>query len=182
MMAGGGPFCGSLSGSASRSGRPLRLELVGVAGAEVLAALQALSFENPWDEAAFAAVLSGAGTQGLVVMSGEVPGEVSTEVPGHGSGDFPVGFAVMRCVAGEAEVITLGVVPLARRAGVGRALVLGVLDVARAAGAQCVFLEVSERNGAARSLYAGCGFEEVGRREGYYADGAAALTCRRDLV
>ena len=30
-------------------------------------------------------------------------------------------------------------------------------------------------NGAARALYAGCGFEEVGERRRYYADGEDAV-------
>jgi ribosomal-protein-alanine N-acetyltransferase len=45
-----------------------------------------------------------------------------------------------------------------------------------------MFLEVSERNAAARALYAAAGFAEVGRRRRYYADGADALVLRRDLT
>jgi ribosomal-protein-alanine N-acetyltransferase len=42
-----------------------------------------------------------------------------------------------------------------------------------------IFLEVSDRNGAARALYAAAGFEAVGRRRQYYTDGADALVLSR---
>jgi [ribosomal protein S18]-alanine N-acetyltransferase len=49
-----------------------------------------------------------------------------------------------------------------------------------------VFLEVDEDNMPARRLYQRAGFHEVGRRSGYYPQGAAkaatALVLRRDLV
>ncbi|MXY71468.1 MAG: ribosomal-protein-alanine acetyltransferase, partial [Dehalococcoidia bacterium] len=42
-------------------------------------------------------------------------------------------------------------------------------------GAAAVTLEVRASNEAARALYRGCGFEEVGERRRYYADGADAV-------
>jgi ribosomal-protein-alanine N-acetyltransferase len=44
-----------------------------------------------------------------------------------------------------------------------------------------VFLEVDERNVAARALYRRAGFYDVGRRQGYYQTGVSALVLRRDL-
>jgi ribosomal-protein-alanine N-acetyltransferase len=52
---------------------------------------------------------------------------------------------------------------------------------AAARGAAAMFLEVSDRNAAARALYAASGFAEVGRRRRYYADGANALVLSRAL-
>jgi ribosomal-protein-alanine N-acetyltransferase len=95
------------------------------------------------------------------------------------------GMILVRTVAGEAEVLTVGVRPEARGAGAGRRLVEAALEAARADGAERVFLEVAEDNLAALRLYAGCGFGEVGRRRHYYPrpdDGAAdALVLRRAL-
>jgi ribosomal-protein-alanine N-acetyltransferase len=45
-----------------------------------------------------------------------------------------------------------------------------------------MFLEVAERNGAARALYAAAGFAAAGRRRRYYPDGADALVLRRSLT
>ena len=52
-------------------------------------------------------------------------------------------------------------------------------------GVTRVFLEVEEGNQPALRLYARAGFQEVGRRAGYYprpAGNVAALTLRRDLT
>jgi ribosomal-protein-alanine N-acetyltransferase len=78
------------------------------------------------------------------------------------------GFLLGQVVAGEAELLTLAVVPAARRQGTGRALVEAFLTESRARGAVVAFLEVAETNGAARSVYAAAGFTQTGRRKGYY--------------
>lgn len=89
------------------------------------------------------------------------------------------GFILARVAADEAEILTLAVVPEARRQGVGGALLAEAMAGAVARGAGAMFLEVSDRNAAARALYAGAGFEEVGRRKRYYGDGADALVLSR---
>lgn len=95
------------------------------------------------------------------------------------------GLVLVRTVAGEAEILTIGVRPEARGAGVGRRLLEAALAAALAEGAGAVFLEVAEDNPAARRLYAGLGFEEVGRRRGYYPRAGTpavdALVLRRAL-
>ncbi len=96
-------------------------------------------------------------------------------------GDRPVGFAIGRAVADEAEVLTLAVLPDARRAGAGRALMLALSDAAARLRAEAMFLEVAESNAAARALYAGLGAAEIGRRRAYYPDGGDALVLRLPL-
>ncbi|NKE45587.1 GNAT family N-acetyltransferase [Roseomonas frigidaquae] len=91
------------------------------------------------------------------------------------------GFVLARVAADEAEILTLAVVPDARRAGHGSGLLAAAMAGARARGAATLFLEVSDRNQAARALYAAFGFTEVGRRRRYYPDGADALVLRRSL-
>ncbi|MEM1342501.1 MAG: GNAT family N-acetyltransferase, partial [Pseudomonadota bacterium] len=88
----------------------------------------------------------------------------------------------LRLLPGEAEILTLAVQPEARRQGLGRLLVQEL--IAQATGAERVFLEVAESNQAARALYAACGFEEIGRRPGYYAysDGGAEDALVMQLV
>lgn len=80
----------------------------------------------------------------------------------------PAGFALFRVAADEAELLTVSVVPEARRAGLGRALVGACEAGARQAGARRMFLEVGAGNAPARALYDGAGYREVGRRRGYY--------------
>ncbi|WP_431282384.1 GNAT family N-acetyltransferase [Humitalea sp. 24SJ18S-53] len=91
------------------------------------------------------------------------------------------GFILARVAAGEAEVLTLAVAPPARRQGIGAGLVVAAMAGALARGASVLFLEVSEDNLAARALYAALGFEQVGRRRRYYADGSDALVLSRPL-
>ncbi len=90
------------------------------------------------------------------------------------------GMILARTVADEAEVLTLAVDPAAQRHGIGRALLQQVLATAQERGASAIFLEVASGNAPARSLYAGAGFLEVGRRSGYYP-GGDALVLRRSL-
>ena len=78
------------------------------------------------------------------------------------------GFLIGRCVAGEAELLTLAVAPAARQAGVGGQLVDRFLTESAARGAESAFLEVSEQNPTAQRLYARKGFVPQGKRARYY--------------
>ncbi|RAI57221.1 ribosomal-protein-alanine acetyltransferase [Roseicella frigidaeris] len=104
-----------------------------------------------------------------------MPGAFGLWVPG-------AGFVLARAAGGEAEILTLAVRPPARRRGLGGALLAGALAGAVARGAAAMFLEVAAGNAAARALYAGQGFVEVGRRRRYYPDGSDALVLRRVLT
>jgi ribosomal-protein-alanine N-acetyltransferase len=80
----------------------------------------------------------------------------------------PVGFCVWRQITEtEAELLNLGVIPAARREGVGKALLQALEKNARGD----IFLEVAEPNVAARGLYQGAGWTEEGTRKGYYEGG-----------
>lgn len=80
----------------------------------------------------------------------------------------PVGFALGRVIADEAELLTLAVAPDARRLGHGRALLAAFETGAQTRGAAQAFLEVAADNAAARALYTAAGWTESGRRPGYY--------------
>ena len=75
----------------------------------------------------------------------------------------------------EAHITSLAVAGEARRRGHGRRLVTALVALAGSLGAEAVTLEVRASNGAARALYGGCGFEEVGERRRYYPDGEDAV-------
>jgi ribosomal protein S18 acetylase RimI-like enzyme len=65
------------------------------------------------------------------------------------------------------DVSYVGVVPAARRRGLGRALMQKALAEARAAGAPALTLSVDERNAPARQLYRSLGFQPLERRVAY---------------
>lgn len=90
------------------------------------------------------------------------------------------GFIVYRVVADEAEIITIGVAPDARRGGVAAAMLAIAEQDAKKRGATKMFLEVATDNAAARALYRSAGYAEVGVRPKYY-DGVDAILMARQL-
>ena len=108
--------------------------------------------EDPWDTGDIERIMEIPGFFGLI---GSEPGG-------------PIGFAFALAVGGEAEILSLGVQPGCRRAGLGSALLAAMCSEARRRGAESVVLEVAADNQAARTLYATRGFAMVGRRRNYY--------------
>ena len=93
-----------------------------------------------------------------------------------------LGWAGVMVVADCAEILTVGVVPPARRRGIARQLIDGLLVEARRRAAVEAFLEVRVDNEAAQALYAREGFAPVGLRRGYYDGGRVdAVVMRREL-
>lgn len=92
------------------------------------------------------------------------------------------GFILARAVAGEAEILTLAVLPDRRRQGIGRALLEAALQQATQRHADHIFLEVDAANAAALALYRAAGFVEAGTRPDYYGPGQSALLLSRRLV
>ena len=93
------------------------------------------------------------------------------------------GFALLRVVLDEAELLTLAVDPTFRRLKIAHNLVGRIDTLAPERGAASIFLEVREDNLAARALYAACGYRQIGRRAGYYrahngARTAALILCK----
>ncbi|KKB78714.1 hypothetical protein VW35_09370 [Devosia soli] len=95
------------------------------------------------------------------------------------------GFAVIRLVADESELLTIAVDPKWRGKGVGRALLDAVFADLMLSPAKKMFLEVDEQNSPAVRLYKKLGFATISARKGYYPrpDGSAAtaLVMARDL-
>lgn len=90
------------------------------------------------------------------------------------------GFIVWRTVCDEAELITIGVAPTARRGGIAAAMLEIMAHELKKAGIKKIFLEVAATNTPARTLYEKNGFKSVGTRPKYY-DGVDAILMARDL-
>jgi ribosomal-protein-alanine N-acetyltransferase len=147
--------------------REAALSQAGPADARALAALHASSFHRGWSEDEFERLLS------------------DRHVVAHRAtaGTALAGFILSRIVQDEAEILSIAVASARRGRGLARQLLDINLRRLAALGARSVFLEVEEGNVSARRLYRRAGFQEVARRERYYAPerGAAALVLRRDL-
>ena len=143
------------------------IEVVGIDAAAQLAHLHARAFDKPWSETELAKILDNQATFALIARAGA-----------------PQGFVIAWAAAGDAEILTVAVVPEARRKGVGASLVTAAGVTALVRGASHMHLEVAENNLAARALYLKLGYEEAGRRNAYYAgEGGAvdAVVMRRAL-
>ena len=144
------------------------IEAAPATAAELLAALHARAFPKPWSAAEIAKLMENQAVFALM----------------HGHGAEPNGFVMAWAAAGDSELLTVAVVPEARRKGVGAALVTSAGVAALVRGAASMHLEVAEDNEGARALYRKLGYEEAGRRHAYYAgEGGSvdAIVMRRAL-
>lgn len=136
------------------------------------AAIHASSFAFPWQEADF--------EQLFLAPETFADGAIEAKE------EKLAGFVLSRFAADEAEILTIAVAPEWRRCGVGTLLLAPHLAGLAALRVNRLFLEVDAENVAARALYAGFGFEQVGERQAYYrtADDrlAAALVMRLELL
>lgn len=96
----------------------------------------------------------------------------------------PLGFALVRSVLDECELLLLAVAPRWQGRGIGRMLLSHSLTIARQRGIISMNLEVRADNNAIR-LYENFGFEFVHRRPGYYRGTSGqlydALSFRTDI-
>lgn len=122
--------------------------------AKLLARLHATSFDDAWSETFFDAMLGQLGVTALATADG---------------------FILMRCVAGEGEVLTLAVDPAARGQGLGYRLVEAGLVLALAHAATRCFLEVAEDNAPAIAIYKKAGFVTISARKNYYSRGSEKI-------
>ncbi len=137
-----------------------------IAHVPLLAALQNASFpDDPWPESAFAPLL--APPTGLGLLADH---------------ETPIGFALARVIVDEAEIISLGVIPTARRHGYARVILRALIGECQRHGAGNLFLEVAARNEPAKLLYRAEGFCAVGKRRGYYQNGDDAVLMRRSIA
>jgi ribosomal-protein-alanine N-acetyltransferase len=79
----------------------------------------------------------------------------------------PAGFALVRQVADEAELLLLAVAPAHRRTGIALALIAHTRRLLRDRNGATLHLEVRYNNPAIE-LYKRAGFVQIGRRPGYY--------------
>jgi len=144
----------------------IKIEITNKPDVKQLAATHAACFPKSWDVQSIAQMLSIEGTYAFVV-------------PGN------KGFGLLRHISGEAEILTIAILPPYIRQGLGGAIISAMRAWAKEQGIEALFLEVAESNEAARHLYHKAGFLLLSRRKAYYqsADGSLedALIMRHTL-
>jgi [ribosomal protein S18]-alanine N-acetyltransferase len=84
-------------------------------------------------------------------------------------------------VVDEIHLLSLATDPAYQGRGMARRLLEHLIDLGAGDGRRCITLEVRRSNERALDLYRRSGFEEVGTRRGYYADGEDAIVMLRHL-
>jgi ribosomal-protein-alanine N-acetyltransferase len=160
-------------GIGARSTVAARLTAVKVEGAtpadlSAVAAIEREVFSDPWSLRSFQELLGNPAVYFVCARRGD--------------DQAVLGYVVAWFVADEGQIANLAVERAACGRGIGKQLLDAALDEGRSRGAECVYLEVRDSNQRARGLYRSRGFEEVGRRRGYYRRPAEdAIVLRRTL-
>lgn len=132
----------------------MKVEAAALPHTDIIAALHAACFEDPWTSESISGLLATPGTAGWIASVADGEGQ-----------EEPVGFLLVRAAAGEAEILSIGVVPAARGQRVASRLIDAAVEQLQASA---LFLDVAADNRAALKLYEREGFEVVGRRQAYY--------------
>ncbi len=129
-----------------------RLRRGTMADLDAVVAIEQAVFPAPWTRRMFEESLCGPGAAFVVA-------HIDQRI---------VGYALVRIIADEAELLTIAVALNAQRQGIGDRLMQWVIAQAQAARATMLYLEVRVSNAAAQRLYQRCGFAPCGRRVRYY--------------
>ncbi len=148
----------------------LHIEPSRPADADAVAQLHAASFYRGWPKEDIAAYMMDAETPTLVAC------DARRRI---------AGFAMLRLLGDDAELMTIAVSPKVRGKGVGGALLRACFADLLMTPSKRMILEVAADNPAAIRLYQKLGFAKIAERKGYYArpDGqpATALVMARNL-
>lgn len=141
------------------NGAPVEIVRASALDARSIAGLHRRALGQPWPADDIALLVSGPGGHGWIALCA----------------GCPVGHALARRAADEAEILAIGSRPAARRRGVARALLNRAIGDLANLGARRIYLEVAVDNAPALALYRACGFARVGKRTDYYRRGSGAI-------
>ena len=139
--------------------------------ADAVANLHAKSFYRGWPRQDIEAYL----------LDGDTPTLVACDARRN-----VAGFAMLRILGDDVELMTIAVDRKFQGKGIGEALLRATFEDLMMSPARRMILEVAADNPAAIRLYDKLGFKKLSERKGYYArpDGqpATALVMARDLI
>lgn len=133
--------------------------------AAAISALHKVSFADGWDAESVARLLSGPGGFAMIASVG----------------GQDAGFVLLQHVPPEAELLSVGVLPILRRCGIGRALLRQAARELIHAGGEVMFLDVAADNMPALGLYRALGFGDISRRTRYYRGTTDAIVMQAAL-
>ena len=122
-------------------------------------------FDDFWNYSTFKEELSNANSYYLVAKS-------DNEI---------LGFAGIKTVLDEADIMNIVVKKSKRKLGIGSLLLKNIIDLCKKLNISTLFLEVNEKNTPAISLYKKFGFKNVGFRKNYYKENNAIVMKKENL-
>lgn len=132
-----------------------------------VAELEKAYFSEPWSEKSIRSELDNPLAKWLVAVEA----------------DKVLGYIGSQTVLDESDMMNLAVNAENRKQGIGESLVQALCILLREAGSRSLTLEVRASNVAAIGLYEKRGFNQVGRRPGYYFNPKEdALILRKELT
>lgn len=90
-----------------------------------------------------------------------------------------VGFAGIKTVLDESDIMNIVVKKSFRNQGIGSLLLKDLINVVISLKSTCITLEVMEENLSAIYLYEKFGFEKIGIRKNYYKDKNGIIMCKK---
>jgi ribosomal-protein-alanine N-acetyltransferase len=143
---------------------------LGMGHRDAIASLEAGLFARPFTVASLASLFAGKAFAGYALTDNDSDDNVEN-LGGNLSGDHGgniISYILLSQVLDEAEILSLGTAPDHQGKGHARRLLTETCETLIHTGICKMYLDVAASNVAARALYSGCGFEESGRRAGYY--------------
>lgn len=117
----------------------------------------------------------------LSMLESEFSSPVTTYFVLEENGEI-LGYGGYGAVLDAADIMTIGILPKARRRGLGRCLLDQLIESMAEKEVKKVWLEVRVSNAPAIALYKESGFREMGIRKEYYADNREdALTMMKEI-
>ncbi len=129
-----------------------------------VAAIEAVSYRDPWSENSF--------QETLVLADSSWVARIDNMV---------AGYLITQWVLDEIHVLNIAVRDEFRRRGVGAKLMTHLFDLGVQRGMRDIFLEVRASNAPAQKLYRKFGFSTLATRHHYYPDGEGAFIMYRQL-
>ncbi len=128
-------------------------------------AIETQVYPDPWLPEMFASIWQGDHVQAVkVVRNNQL-----------------VGYLIYGQLVPDVEIMNIAVAPAHQRQGVAQELLQWLCTEVKSHGCESFFLELRTSNAAAQALYHHHGFETIGTRPSYYANGEDALVMALSL-
>ena len=134
----------------------------------LVAEVEKTAYSHPWTLGHFKDTMN-AGHHTQVLLGEARPGDAG--LPTLADGRVLIGYLVAMQILDEVHLLNITVAPAHQRRGWARFMLDALVLWSRGQRAQWLWLEVRQSNTAARRLYEGYGFSQVGLRKGYYPAG-----------